>query len=719
MTIVQRLAEIWRRPGWVGAAAIAVITLAAYGPAYVAGFVYDDAMHITISPTLTRSWDSLAKIWFSPAWTPQYYPITHTLWWLEYQLWGFNPMGYHVVNVLLHAGAAVLLWRLLVLLELDRRAALLAAAVFALHPVHVESAAFVSELKNVLSGVFYLSAAICCWRFDEARRAVDERRGEAGRWYAAAAGLFVAGLLCKTITASLPAAVLLVIWWKRGRLTWRDVTPLLPFFVVGAGLGATTAWLERHQIGTALFPEEFGFTPAQRVLIAGRAVCFYLGTLIWPAGLTIHYPRWTLDVGSWSAWTYPVCVAAVVVGLWVWRRRIGRGPAAAALFFIGTLFPALGFVDVYPFRFSFVADHYQYLASIGPLTLLAVLWVRGWDRWRGASAGVAAALPVLVLLGALTWRHAMTFRDEQTLWEDALVKNPSSWLAHVNLSAVWMNGGETERALSEMGAAVALRPDLTEWRNRYASLLASLDRDEEAEAYLRAMVERGQADGMTHANLSAYLVRRGDIEGALREARLAMRTARDPRMVQWTEGVVLLAAGRPREAKASLDAAAEAAPLRSEIHRYLAQAQFMLGQSDAAIASLKTAARILPHDVELQVDLADTLIQYGRGVEAIGPLLNAVEAAPTSAGLRVVLGRQLMAAGRLKQGLRQLLRARDLTPKDAEVLYELARAQAEVGRRDDAMANAQEAMMLANGQRRGQIAANAGMLLRELQTRGR
>jgi hypothetical protein len=364
----------------IPATALLTLVIAAYIPAIMGGFVWDDDDYVTRNPTLSGS-GGLQRIWFEIGAVPQYYPLVHTSFWLEFHLWGLWPLGYHLVNVLFHGCSAILLWR--VLLRLGVRGAWLAAAVFALHPVQVESVAWITERKNILSGVFYLSALLAYVRFLGLGRGGFGPRGRWG-WYWLALVLFLCALLSKTVTCSLPAAILLLLWWKRSRLRLNDVLSLVPFFVLGAALGLTTAWMEQHYVGAQ--GAEWALSWLDRCLIAGRALWFYVGKLVWPARLAFIYPRWQIDSALWQ-YCYPLAAVGLVVCLWVLRRRIGKAPLVAALYFGGTLGPALGFINVYPMRFSFVADHFQYMASVGLLTLMVGLLTTGLDRLARAGGG--------------------------------------------------------------------------------------------------------------------------------------------------------------------------------------------------------------------------------------------------------------------------------------------------------------------------------------------
>jgi Tfp pilus assembly protein PilF len=427
---------------------IVLVVFLAYLPALRGGFIWDDDAYVTKNTTL-HNLDGLWQIWFQVGAVPQYYPLVYTSFWLEYHLWNLNPLGYHLVNVLLHAIAAILLWR--VLLRLQIPGAWLAAVIFAIHPVYVESVAWITERKNVLSIVFYFAAALSYLRFVASGDAsVPERR----RWhcYWGALILFMAALLSKTVTCSLPAALLLVFWWKKGRLRQGDILPLLPFFLIGMALGLVTIWVEKHCVGAQ--GTEWSLTFGERCLIAGRSLWFYAGKLVWPVQLTFIYPRWKIETEVWWQWLFPIAAVCVVAGLWLARRRIGKGPLTAVLFFMGTLVPALGFVNVFPMRYSFVADHFQYLASVG----LIVLCAAGLYR-------IPRIVPatVVVVLGVLTWRQAGVYRNLETLWRDTLAKNPECWMAQGNLGALLLHKeGCVGEAVEHFRKAIQINPNLAD-----------------------------------------------------------------------------------------------------------------------------------------------------------------------------------------------------------------------------------------------------------------
>ena len=447
-----------RFPAWLMAALLVLATILVYQPVWHAGFIWDDDAHIT-KPEL-RSLNGLARIWVQLGATQQYYPLVHSIFWVEYRLWGASPMGYHLVNILLHAGSALLLVKILQQLKIP--GAWLAAGIFALHPVEVESVAWISELKNTLSGAFYLGAALAYLGFD---------RNRSGAKYALALGLFVLGLMSKTVIATLPAAMLVVFWWQRGNLSWkRDVWPLLPFFISGIGSGLLTAWVERKFIGAA--GSEFHYSVIERVLIAGRAFWFYLEKLFWPADLIFSYPRWNVSQTVWWQYLFPLAVLVLLGGL-VWLQRRWRWPVVALIFFAVTLFPALGFFNVYTFQYSFVADHYQYIACLGPIALFsaALAHLAGSLKPRKPWLEAMVCVGLLLALGTLTWRQARIYHNAGTLWQTTIRRNPDSWMAHNNLGTALIKNGQTGGAISQFQEAIRLKPDFAEARRNLAQAL--------------------------------------------------------------------------------------------------------------------------------------------------------------------------------------------------------------------------------------------------------
>lgn len=480
--------------------------LVAYFPALTGAALWDDPGHMT-RPDL-RSLQGLWRIWTEPGATQQYYPLLHSAFWLEHRLWGDAMLGYHLANVTLHAIAAMLL--VVILRHLAVRGALLAGFIFALHPVCAESVAWVSEQKNTLSAVFYMASALVYLRSREMAGLKASTTTHTSYWIAFA--LFVCALLSKSVTATLPAALLLVIWWRRGRLEWEtEVAPLVPWFVTAAAAGAVSVWFEHTVIGAQ--GGDFSLTLVERVLLAGRVIWFYVAKLFWPHELIFIYPRWTIDASQWWQYLYPL--AAVGVGLLLALFHF-RGSLAGYLYFCGTLVPVLGFVNVYPFRFSFVADHFQYLASLGVIVPVASGLMVAWDRMGAAWMPVrrVASIALLTTLGILTWNRSYAYQDLETLFRDTIARNPQAWMAYQNLGTDLANRGMLAEAIEAYEGALRVRPGYTEAENNLVlahmrladSLGAAAGREAEAIAHYEAVLRIDPNHFRAHYNLGTILM---------------------------------------------------------------------------------------------------------------------------------------------------------------------------------------------------------------------
>jgi len=551
------------------------LVLLVYLPALKCGYIWDDDFYVQNNRTV-RELSGIWSTWFDIGVNQQYYPLVHSTFWLEYRIWGDAPMGFHAVNVLLHALGAVLLHRVLVRLQVP--GAWMVAAIFALHPVQVESVAWITERKNVLSGVFYFAAALLYlrWSGDGA-----SQRGPRSCYYLALAA-FTCALLSKTVACSLPAALLLVIWWKRGVVRVGEVARLVPFFAIGAGLSLITVWAEKHSVGAV--GEAWSFTPVERILMAGRAPWFYASKLVIPADLTFIYPRWQLDVGAWWQYLFPLMTVCSVVTLFLLRRRLGRGPLVALLCFGGTLFPALGFVDVFPFLYSFVADHFQYLASVGMLALLVATALKGVERLTSSTGPVPVVISVAVLavLGTLSWRQQSAYRDLESLWRDTIDKNPDAGIAHTNLANVLAHRNEFEAAFAAYEQALALMPDLPEALVSYGGVLLTAGRPREAiEKLERALAvlpdpaDRSPAGksalrGMAHSLLGTALAVEGHLEEAWEHLNESLAREPDTAREHHSMGMIYMRWGRFAEAIEHIERALSLDPDSAEEKKMLA-----------------------------------------------------------------------------------------------------------------------------------------------------
>ena len=635
----------WRT--WLPALGLFAVTLAAYYPALHGGLVWDDDFHVT-SPEL-RSWYGLYRIWFDVGSTLQHYPLLHTAFWVQHRLWGDATLGYHVVNVLLHVAAALMAGSILRRLAVP--GAWLAAAIFALHPVHVESVAWIAELKNTLSTVFYLGAAMLYLRFDETRR-----KG----LYGAALGVYGLALLSKTVTATLPGAMLVVFWWRRGRLSLRrDVLPLVPFAVIGAAAGLFTARWEL-EFNRTVGPE-FGFTLVERVLIAGRAIWFHLGKLFWPSGLAFIYPRWHIDATAWWQFLFPVGVVALAAVFWT-MRGWSRGPLAGLLFFAGSLFPVLGFFNLYTFRYSLVANHYQYLASLGIIALTSAGLARLLGRLRlwGRPGGYAACALLLAALSGLTWAQSRQFSSAETLYRTTIRLNPGCWLAYNNLGNILLTQGKPGEAMEAFRQALEHKPDLA----------------------------------TAHNGLGTALVNQGDVAGGIESYRRA--TELDPRYAEAFNnlGVALGRARRYEEAIATYRQCLAIDPARATAHYNLANALARLDRLAEAELHYREAIRINPDMAFGHYHLGILLLSQGRHDEALGPLDAAFRLKPDFFQGRYEVGNLLLRQGRLEEAVTSYEKALALQPGSAEAHANLGTALAQQGRLDNAEAHYREALRI-------------------------
>jgi len=515
---------------WIFGLILVFATIIAYQQVWHGGFFWDDDDYVTHN-LLLHSLKGLWLIWSVPGATPQYYPLLFTSFWVDYHLWQLNPLGYHLTNVLLQALNAILLWA--VLRRLNVPGAWLAAAIFALHPVNVETVACVAERKNLLAGFFYLSSALACLRFWLPNPATADGRATSfsetpaiglGSWkfYWLALILYLCALLAKTAAVALPVAVLLVVWWKRGKMGWRELFPLAPFLAVGMVMGLLTVWVEKHFVHAT--GSEWAFSFLERCLIAGKDVWFYLGKLAWPHPLIFIYPRWNFNASHPAAYLPVVAVIVTLFILWFNRRGWARPMLVALAYFLALLFPVLGFFNVFFFRFSFVADHFQYLASIGPITLAAA----GIDKlfrslrdqqpfWKPIFCGT-----LLLVLGMLTWRQCAIYADIETLWQTTARLNPNCWIAYNNLGYALIQKGSVDEAITQYQRALEIKPDYEEAHYNLGNALIRKGSVDEAIAQYQTALQIKPDYAEAHDNLGNALIERGSVGEAITQYQKAL-----------------------------------------------------------------------------------------------------------------------------------------------------------------------------------------------------
>ena len=570
---------------WLFAMVLVLATIFAYRPAWNGGFVWDDDFYVTKNHLLTAP-DGLRRIWFSLESPSQYFPLTYTSFRVERSLWGLKPTGYHLVNILLHTANALLLWRLLAVLKVP--GGWLAAAIFALHPVQVESVAWITERKNVLMGFFFLLTLLAWARFVGERNQQPIQRSRAPgrqrqkevnepdklsrlpwRFYWLALIFYLLALCSKATACTLPAALFLILWLQRKPIDWRRVLQIAPFIVLGLAMGLVAIWWERYHQFT-LGPM-FAFGPLERLIVATHAVWFYLGKLFWPTKLTFIYPQWTIEANNPFSYIWLVAGIALCGAIYFARRYVGRSVEVAAAFFVVTLSPVLGFIMLYTFRYTFVADHYQYLACIGPIALVSAGLVKLTDSVRYGPR-LLAALGILVLsaLGLLTWRQSASYRDSETLWRTTIDRNSGCWMAENNLGSDLSKGGDFDGAITHLEKALRLKFDVPE----------------------------------SHNSLTYALFRKGDADAAIAEAHVALNFDPSNADTYATLGMALMTKGLLDEAIVQLSKAIEILPNHNHAQYNLALALAEKGETVDAIAHYQKAIEVQPDFFEAMTNLA-------------------------------------------------------------------------------------------------------------------
>jgi Flp pilus assembly protein TadD len=565
------------------AVAIILAVVAFYLPALRGGFVFDDWILLLQQPLIHAS-DGLRRIWFT-AEAPDYYPITWTGFWLQWRLWGAWPMGYHIVNVLLHAINAVLVVQ--VLRRLEIRGAWLAGLVFAVHPVNVAAVAWISEQKTTLAMLFFLLSVLAWLRFE---------RGAQGRWYAASLGYFLLSLLAKPAAVMWPVVVLGLASWKRGRVTRRDVGRCLPFLALSIVLGLAAVWFQSVRVleGQPARTDAF----LARLAGAGWAVWFYLFKAAVPVHLSMLYPRWQIDPSQPLVYVPGLLLVLLLGYSWSKRRTWGSAVLVGAGYYIVMLFPVLGFFDQGFYRFSFVADHWQYLAIIGVIALIvdgAVITAEKWSPARQRAAWVTA-IALVVGFGVLTWNQSRIYFNDETLWRDTVAKNPSAWLAHFNLGVRLAEQRRYAEAATAYEAALRLKPDYVDALDNLGMALAQQGKLDEAVARWE-MAVRVQPDCIeAHNNLGAAHAQRGQFKQATLEFSI----------------VLLLKPEDP------------------EVHANLGMVYLSQGQLEKAVDQFGAALRINPHLIPVRLNLGIALARLRMFPEATDAFQEVLREDPTN-----------------------------------------------------------------------------------------
>ena len=690
---VQR--PLWQRD-WLWAFLLIALVFISYAQAFNADFIWDDESHLTRNPCIVGPL-GLKEVWTSAR--AVYYPLVLTTFWTVHKFVGLSPWPYHLLNVLLHAGSAVLLWR--ILRQLNVRGAWLGAALWALHPVMVQSVAWITELKNTQSCLFYVLSIFYFLKWDDRRRIRRKSQNQdaadqggavsrpSGRGLEDGHSLILFGLswsfftlatLSKPSVVMLPVILALCVWWRTGRIRWRDVATLAPFVLISALASVWTIFEQKFHAGA--IGAEWAQTWPERLVITGRAIWFYLAKLAWPHPLIFIYPRW--EINSSQLITYLPLLAALagLLALWLIRTKWSCAGFFAAAYYVVSLFPVLGFFSIYFFRYSFVSDHFQYLASMGPLALAGAGIVTGCSRFaasrrlsalpstsrhppRRASSALATTPLVgicgvlLLVLVFLTWRQTAVYHNLVTLYTATLTKNPGCWMAHYNLGIALNDQGDTNGAIAHYRQAVELRPSYGEAHYNLGRLLVQKGQLQEAITHYVKALDINPADAEAHNNLGATLFASGRVDEAITHYRKAL-------------------AIQPDYADASCN---------------LASALLSRGDLDGAIAYYSACLRVSPNQAEAQYNLASALFRKGRTDEAVAHYQKVLELRPENADARANLGSVFLAKGRVRDAMAQYRDALRIAPDDVAAQSNLAWLLATAA--DPSLRNGSEAVLLA------------------------
>lgn len=712
-------------------------------------FLWDDNLHISDNPTIVGPL-GLKEIWTSAR--ALYFPLVLTNFWVQHAIWGLDPLGYRIVTLLFHIAATLLLWR--VLRRLQIRGAWLGAALWGLHPVQVESVAWICELKNTQSAVFFL-AAVWAWTRWLESKAADAPGLGARRFYVFTLVFAVLAILSKPSTVMLPVALGLCGWWLRRQIVWREAVLLAPFFALSALAAGWTIWEQKFNSG-AIGPE-WQQSFLERLAIAGRVVWFYLGKLLWPEPLIFIYPRWQIDPGRALSF---LPIAGVATGLLVlWWRRSGRAAPLtfAAFYFVVLLFPVLGFFNVYFFRYSYVGDHFQYLASIGPLAFIGAAIA---SLQRRAAAALSAL--GLIALAGISAREALNYRSSEALWRHTVAENPDATMAWLNLAELvgregrhaeakalyrralqnnprdadaWNDLGvlhiataRPELALPLFEHSLALDPNQPDPHNNLANALQELGRYEDAVRHHRraleldpqladahaglaiALLETGAAgearrsfeaavalkpdDPRLRDNFATGLRKLGDFEAALEQHERALQAKPDAAAYRANRAVTLSAAGRHREALTEFEHALRLEPSAATLRGHYATALERAGRPDEALGERARTAAALPQSPQAQLNYGTALVTAGRTSEAIAYFQRAVDLAPSLLPARQNLATALAARGRWQDAIPHFQTIAEVQPRSASARTQLAIALVNAGELAAALPHFESALLL-------------------------
>jgi len=679
----------WFRRHWLWALILLLSVILTYSPVWKAGFIYDDGQLLTTNPCVVGPL-GLKEIWTTSA--ADISPLLFTTFRLEHALWGLEPLPYHLVNVLLHGACAILLWR--VLRSLRVPGAWLGAALWSLHPVEVESVAWISEMKNTESCLFFLLSILFFVRWLRAKD-LDGRTG--GAWNYALTLLFAAlAMASKSSTVILPLVLCLCAWWMQGRWYWRNLARVVPIFLMAIAASALSIWTQGLQLAADTDPQWVRTWP-ERLVAAGDAVWFYLGKLLWPHPLIAIYPRWQIDAGQWISYLPLLAVVAILALFWLKRESGGAGSRAcffAFAYFIAALLPALGLIDNCIFHFSLVFDHFQYLASIGPLALAGTGLARFSNFIIPKKPWLQSSLcaGLLLILGMASWQRTLVYKNEETFWTDTLAKNPRCWMAYNNLGDALVHQGQVDAALERFQKALEIKPNYVDARSNLGAALFQKGRVDDAVAQYQKTLEINPNYAQANYNLGLALFQEGRLNDAIAQYKKAVKINPYYPQAHNNLGNALLQKGQVDQALEQFEKALEINPNYVDARSNLGAALFKKGQLDDAVAQYKKALAINPNYVNAHYNLGDALFQKGQLDEAIVQFQKAVEINPNYVDAHYNLGNALYQRGQSDEAIDQFQKALAINPNYVDAHSNLGVVFFQKGQLNEAVAQFQKAV---------------------------
>ena len=612
---------------WLQALGMVALGLWIYLPVLRGDWLWDDDILITDNH-LIHDPAGLWKIWLQPTSLFDYLPLKVTVEWLEWHFWGKDTLGYHLLNLALHLTSAFLVWRLLA--KFNLRLAWLGGLIFVVHPVQVESVAWISELKNTLSLPPFL-LAVCAY--------IDYENHGRKRDYFIALALFLAAMLCKATMVMFPLVILLYAWWRRGRLGRKDLAASAPFFAISLLIGLTTIWFLQQHAMAGQAPNLGSFL--SRVACAGLAISFYFAKCLLPIELMPIYPRWELDPPSLAQFVPWPVLGGVVAWLWTKRDTWGRHALLGLGFFLINLLPFAGFTAGSYMIFAWVMDHILYIPLIG----LIGLFVAGCEQLRAELPPIACHLGagvVAILLAMMAWEshgYAAIFVNQEVLWSYALQCNPEAWLAENNLGNALYHKDRKDLAFAHYQQSLRIKPDNPEPYYNMGDVLFHAGHPADAAVEYERALQLYPDYVQAHVNLGVTLVSMGKTAEGMDQYQQALRIDPDNVGALSNLGVALTSMGNSSEAEEVLRKALRIDPDYFEAHYNLGNALFQLQRIQEAKDQYEEALKLNPNVGSVHNNLGAVLERLGMILEATSQFEAAVQLDPENANARKNLAR--------------------------------------------------------------------------------